>query len=108
MVTHSFPTRRSTDLDTLAFEAVYQIAWRGARLPASGSLLSTNDIAGRGNYAILRSEEHTSEFHSLMSNSYALFCLKKKVDTYCHSDRATTHILDIQTPYALKSLIHKT
>src|SRR3546814_15302432 len=39
--------------DTLAFEAVYQIAWRGARLPASGSLLSTNDIAGRGNYAIL-------------------------------------------------------
>src|SRR3546814_8566870 len=25
-----------------------------------------------------RSEEHTSEFQSLMSNSYAVFCLKKK------------------------------
>src|SRR3546814_2499233 len=27
---------------------------------------------------IKRSEEHTSELHSLMSNSYAVFCLKKK------------------------------
>src|SRR3546814_6067368 len=26
----------------------------------------------------LRSEEHTSELHSLMRNSYAVFCLKKK------------------------------
>src|SRR3546814_9719520 len=25
-----------------------------------------------------RSEEHTSELHSLMRNSYAVFCLKKK------------------------------
>src|SRR3546814_2621229 len=28
--------------------------------------------------AILRSEEHTSEFQSLMRISYAVFCLKKK------------------------------
>src|SRR3546814_6900824 len=28
--------------------------------------------------AILRSEEHTSELQSLMRNSYAVFCLKKK------------------------------
>src|SRR3546814_7173116 len=27
---------------------------------------------------ICRSEEHTSELQSLMSNSYAVFCLKKK------------------------------
>src|SRR3546814_7364491 len=26
-----------------------------------------------------RSEEHTSELHSLMRNSYAVFCLKKKI-----------------------------
>ena len=32
--------------DSLSLEAVYQIAWRGAKLPASGSLLSTSDIAG--------------------------------------------------------------
>src|SRR3546814_4191959 len=29
-------------------------------------------------YPIKRSEEHTSELQSLMRNSYALFCLKKK------------------------------
>src|SRR3546814_7692091 len=29
----------------------------------------------------LRSEEHTSELQSLMSNSYAVFCLKKKKTT---------------------------
>src|SRR3546814_7376958 len=28
----------------------------------------------------LRSEEHTSELQSLMRNSYAVFCLKKKKD----------------------------
>src|SRR3546814_6235621 len=30
---------------------------------------------------ILRSEEHTSELQSLMRNSYAVFCLKKKKKT---------------------------
>src|SRR3546814_2059315 len=29
-----------------------------------------------------RSEEHTSELESLMRNSYAVFCLKKKTNTY--------------------------
>src|SRR3546814_2348816 len=29
-------------------------------------------------YALLRSEEHTSELQSLMRISYAVFCLKKK------------------------------
>src|SRR3546814_4041028 len=30
----------------------------------------------------MRSEEHTSELQSLMSTSYAVFCLKKKINTY--------------------------
>src|SRR3546814_4231016 len=36
-----------------------------------------------------RSEEHTSELQSLMRNSYAVFCLKKKkkIDTYTASTR---------------------
>src|SRR3546814_2563369 len=36
-----------------------------------------------------RSEEHTSELQSLMRNSYAVFCLKKKnnVDTHQHNSR---------------------
>src|SRR3546814_3333011 len=33
------------------------------------------DRRGRG-----RSEEHTSELQSLMRTSYAVFCLKKKID----------------------------
>src|SRR3546814_1394405 len=31
-----------------------------------------------------RSEEHTSELQSLMRNSYAVFCLKKKMHTSQH------------------------
>src|SRR3546814_1937997 len=31
-----------------------------------------------------RSEEHTSELQSLMRNSYAVFCLKKKTNTKKH------------------------
>src|SRR3546814_10307958 len=37
---------------------------------------------------ILRSEEHTSELQSLMRNSYAVFCLKKKKKT---KSEDTTH-----------------
>src|SRR3546814_1500115 len=32
-----------------------------------------------------RSEEHTSELQSLMRNSYAVFCLKKKTKYYTES-----------------------
>src|SRR3546814_5769650 len=32
-----------------------------------------------------RSEEHTSELQSLMRNSYAVFCLKKKTTTTNHN-----------------------
>src|SRR3546814_6194676 len=32
--------------------------------------------------AIKRSEEHTSELQSLIRNSYDVFCLKQKTDTY--------------------------
>src|SRR3546814_5445900 len=31
-----------------------------------------------------RSEEHTSELQSLMRISYAVFCLKKKIETHLH------------------------
>src|SRR3546814_5311112 len=35
-------------------------------------------LRARFGLAELRSEEHTSELQSLMRNSYAVFCLKKK------------------------------
>src|SRR3546814_6575433 len=49
---------------------------------------SVHDL-GPGGGAIRRSEEHTSELQSLMRNSYAVFCLKKKKNTYT---RAKTHV----------------
>src|SRR3546814_5630497 len=46
-----------------------------------------------------RSEEHTSELQSLMRNSYAVFCLKKK-----NNNQVTTYI----TSTRLHSTIHNT
>src|SRR3546814_3746029 len=37
--------------------------------------------------ALMRSEEHTSELQSLMRISYAVFCLKKKINIYNHCSR---------------------
>src|SRR3546814_6455605 len=37
---------------------------------------------GNGPAATFRSEEHTSELQSLMRNSYAVFCFKKKSNTH--------------------------
>src|SRR3546814_3348308 len=37
------------------------------------------DRALKAQLAAFRSEEHTSELQSLMRNSYAVFCLKKKI-----------------------------
>src|SRR3546814_4411627 len=40
-------------------------------------------ISERGDYANrVRSEEHTSELQSLMRISYAVFCLKKKINRH--------------------------
>src|SRR3546814_2917944 len=43
---------------------------------------------------LYRSEEHTSELQSLMRNSYAVFCLKKKKHT--HTSTATLPTLNLQ------------
>src|SRR3546814_9342957 len=44
-----------------------------------GSLLNSAGRLGRSDPLMpVRSEEHTSELQSLMRNSYAVFCLKKK------------------------------
>src|SRR3546814_1902148 len=40
------------------------------------------DSPEKGNLPDWRSEEHTSELQSLMRNSYAVFCLKKKKHKY--------------------------
>src|SRR3546814_10404451 len=52
--------------------------WRNKELSndGKGSLFAWRSETGQ--YHHMRSEEHTSELQSLMRNSYAVFCLKKK------------------------------
>src|SRR3546814_6401094 len=95
-MTHSFPTRRSSELRTLEGtvlgfprDAWVEIPGRGAgkintALTFGGPQLlaeTVRNLTGLPvHYYVLtgRSEEHTSELQSLMRISYAVFCLKKK------------------------------
>src|SRR3546814_9727999 len=107
-MTHSFPTRRSSDLRTgvqrialidrcVVMPAVgvqrnsslrYRVfAWRLGKLRSGKGLLSALsygfDRHGFDDQAFVRhqktrSEEHTSELQSIMRISYDVFCLKKK------------------------------
>src|SRR3546814_6963411 len=93
VLTHSFPTRRSSDLrSTQAFMLLSRSA--SSKRLTGGSLLSSRVSAGASfapsaasavaALSVLspvhadRSEEHTSELQSLMRISYAVFCLKQK------------------------------
>src|SRR3546814_2153911 len=51
-------------------QAIVRAQQEGHRHTAQGAVAD--------NQSLLRSEEHTSELQSLMSISYAVFCLKKK------------------------------
>src|SRR3546814_7823271 len=61
---------------------VVTMAKRPTRLLAAFPQTALNSINnGRANAQMFhRSEEHTSELLSLMRNSYAVFCLKKKTN----------------------------
>src|SRR3546814_4073636 len=48
-----------------------------------------------------RSEEHTSELQSLMRNSYAVFCLKKKTNIFYDPPKRITHTIDISIVHTL-------
>src|SRR3546814_5385652 len=99
-MTHSFPTRRSSDLSIKAILQAppfknpetltrYRLGEETAETPetdeAPGWLKAwfkwmsgqRFDIAAALIQIVLRSEEHTSELQSLMRQSYAVFCLKK-------------------------------
>src|SRR3546814_15599341 len=88
-LTHSFPTRRSSDLisspgsaDTIhasmAPAATAQLGGRSHGLTASLRERTAISIPPPGHPAGFRSEEHKSELQSLMRISYAVFCMKKK------------------------------
>src|SRR3546814_2795927 len=103
VLTHSFPTRRASDLVPRAVRseaagaarcagapprtrrhpgapriaAHHVLPCRRRTLPAAGAGAGVPVPAG-GESGDGRSEEHTSELQSLMRISYAVFCLKKK------------------------------
>src|SRR3546814_2685737 len=78
-MTHSFPTRRSSDL---ASQAKPMASTKSGSTPCSA--VDSTAMPGRraamraSSTGLCRSEEHTSELQSLMRISYAVFCLKKK------------------------------
>src|SRR3546814_9895845 len=96
-MTHSFPTRRSSDLcvvqtrrraDQFGRRRAVKIGATEVRRPLERSVLVEDDagcdqrgpwqiIRETGGTIAIRSEEHTSELQSLMRISYAVFCLKK-------------------------------
>src|SRR3546814_4596762 len=75
---------RSTRTDTLfPYTALFRSTGHAPRAPrpaAADTAAPTPDPSDRHPMAErpIRSEEHTSELQSLMRNSYAVFCLKKK------------------------------
>src|SRR3546814_9269748 len=66
-----------------------KIGGRTDRVPPVDVLSRLSAEGRRGVRGLpVRSEEHTSELQSLMRNSYAVFCLKKKIaKTSDHTER---------------------
>src|SRR3546814_1860095 len=97
-LTHSFPTRRSSDLFSDVKVSDRSLVWNSdlvetfelqnlsaRRWPRSSPPRTARNRAARTRARTSpsattrsRSEEHTSELQSLMRNSYAVFCLNKK------------------------------
>src|SRR3546814_3710070 len=77
----TFPMFEKIDVNGPFAHPLYQ--WLVGQAPGKSTLLK------------IRSEEHTSELQSLMRNSYAVFCLKKKkpykYNIQSHNTTATKH-----------------
>src|SRR3546814_2959334 len=70
------------------------ILWRTEKLRMiAGFWVIAAGVAFLRTVAQDRSEEHTSELQSLMRISYAVFCLKKKTNTYIlhHNTKSTNN-----------------
>src|SRR3546814_20245895 len=81
VLTHSFPTRRSSDLEGDEEGGVGE-RHQSLEVEVFGGAVQPGHIVGAPGEAarevVERSEEHTSELQSLMRISYAVFCLKQK------------------------------
>src|SRR3546814_6690356 len=110
-MTHSFPTRRSSDLRVPRRHPGHPAAGAGARAQLAVLRRGAGRRPGAVAASVLvlrRSEEHTSELQSLMRISYAVFCLKKK-NLKIHKKYITlTIILNYQSQNTSKTTKHKT
>src|SRR3546814_6151809 len=90
VLTHSFPTRRSSDLIIGEGPAARSVRIDLARFTLIGATtrtgLLTTPLRERFGIPIRRSEEHTSDLQSLMRSSYDVFCLKKKITKHVHKN----------------------
>src|SRR3546814_11346922 len=96
VLTHSFPTRRSSDL--ASHPAPPSLTFASALSLLENSLLALclpacaqSQPSRLSPRASFRSEEHTSELQSLMRISYAVFCLKKKKKKKQHTTNKSTN-----------------
>src|SRR3546814_5444966 len=112
LLTHSFPTRRSSARPRSDGADCRRAGARDPRrrqggdrrcapvrpLRRPGRSRRSGEPGGRGRIAAAReefhrrSEEHTSELQSLMRISYAVFCLKKKTNNQLYIQNKTTYI----------------
>src|SRR3546814_2689541 len=85
-LTHSFPTRRSADLQP-AYPAIEHAGHIDAIVPLLQMMAERRRFGELQPHILdadvremlpVRSEEHTSELQSLMRISYDVFCLKKQ------------------------------
>src|SRR3546814_2126385 len=96
---------RSTRTDTLF---PYTTLFRSGPEYGSLSSFSPAKAVSEGVSAMLRSEEHTSELQSLMRTSYAVFCLKKKINNTCLSstDKYTSSLTSTCRKYYTIMLVN--
>src|SRR3546814_7150616 len=81
---HSHRLNKAKSCEAGASLAIEPMAWKTAIL----NLSAVRNGRERADYAMPhRSEEHTSELQSLMRNSYAVFCLKKKNNTHTTTNK---------------------
>src|SRR3546814_9437113 len=63
---------------TMVYGIIGMINFAHGEIYMIGAYVGLVTLTAIGTNSGLRSEEHTSELQSLMRNSYAVFCLKKK------------------------------
>src|SRR3546814_5095265 len=73
---------RTVKLFAGAFLNTFEFRGAGAVQGLLSALTIIAELYRTGKRRLPRSEEHTSELQSLMRNSYAVFCLKKKKKTH--------------------------